>query len=154
MKIKLLCVGAVRDNSIAAAIDMYAKRIPHYWPFSMVCIPDVRGARDPKGQKALEGAKILAETAPGDFLMLLDERGKQYTSRQWADFLQRKSVELPRSLVLAVGGPYGFSPEVYDRSDAMISLWRCRMDMTPLWARAVHPCLAEKSSVFRLPVPC
>ena len=122
MKIKLLCVGAVRDNSIAAAIDMYAKRIPHYWPFSMVCIPDVRGARDPKGQKALEGAKILAETAPGDFLMLLDERGKQYTSRQWADFLQRKSVELPRSLVLAVGGPYGCSPEVYDRSDAMISL--------------------------------
>ncbi len=122
MKVKLLCVGGVRDAAISKAIDMYARRIPHYWPFSMVCIPDVKGARDQKGQKSLEGAKILAETAPGDFLMLLDERGKQYTSRQWADFLQKKSVELPRTLVLTVGGPYGFSQEVYDRADAMISL--------------------------------
>ena len=64
MKIKLLCVGGVRDAAISKAIDMYVKRIPHYWPFSMVCIPDVKGARDPKGQKVLEGAKILAETAP------------------------------------------------------------------------------------------
>ena len=103
MKVKLLCVGGVRDAAISKAIDMYARRIPHYWPFSMVCIPDVKGARDQKGQKSLEGAKILAETAPGDFLMLLDERGKQYTSRQWADFLQKKSVELPRTLVLTVG---------------------------------------------------
>ena len=122
MKIKLLCVGAVREAGIATAIDVYTRRIPHYWPFSMVCIPDVKGARDQRSQKALEGARILAETAPGDFLMLLDERGKRYTSRAWAEFLQRKSVELPRTLILAIGGPYGFSKEVYDRSDAMISL--------------------------------
>lgn len=60
--------------------------------------------------------------APGDFLLLLDERGRQYGSREFSDFLARKAVELPRNLILAVGGPYGFSKEVYDRSDAMLSL--------------------------------
>ncbi len=122
MRIKLVCIGAVREGAISQAIDMYAKRIPHYWPFSIECIPDVRGARDPKTQKAMEGAKILAETAPGDFLMLFDERGREFTSRQWAEFLQRKSVELPKNLVLVIGGPYGFSQDVYDRANALISL--------------------------------
>ncbi len=122
MKIKLVCVGTVRDSVVARSIDAYVRRIPHYWPFGMVCLPDVKGARDQKVQKTLEGNRILAELAPGDFLMLLDERGRQYTSRQWAEFLQRKSVELPKSLVLVVGGPYGFSQEVYDRADGMLSL--------------------------------
>lgn len=122
MKIRLLCVGNVRDGAISQAIEMYAKRIPHYWPFALECIPDVRGARDPKTQKALEGAKILSETAPGDFLMLFDERGREFTSRQWAEFLQRKSIELPKNLVLVIGGPYGFSQEVYDRANSLISL--------------------------------
>lgn len=122
MKIKLVCVGTVRDAVVAKAIDAYVRRIPHYWPFAMVCLPDVKGARDQKVQKTLEGSRILAELASGDFLMLLDERGRQYSSRQWAEFLQRKSVELPKSLVLVVGGPYGFSQEVYDRADGMLSL--------------------------------
>lgn len=122
MRIKLLCIGTVRDTAIAQAIEMYARRIPHYWPFSLECIADVRGARDAKTQKAMEGTKILAETAPGDFLMLFDERGREYTSRQWAEFLHRKSVELPKNLVLAIGGPFGFSREIYDRANALISL--------------------------------
>lgn len=122
MKIRLLCIGSVRDNAIAQAIDMYARRIPHYWPFAIECLADVKGARDAQSQKELEGTKMLAEINPTDYLMLLDERGRSYTSRQWAEFLERKSVELPRNLVLAVGGPYGFSKSVYDRANAMISL--------------------------------
>ncbi len=122
MKIKLVCVGGVRDSAIASAIDMYAKRIGHYWPFSIVNVADVRSPRAAERQKSLEGAKLLAEVAPGDFLLLLDERGRQYGSREFSDFLARKAVELPRNLILAVGGPYGFSKEVYDRSDAMLSL--------------------------------
>ena len=105
-----------------SAIDMYAKRIGHYWPFSIVNVADVRSPGAAERQKSLEGAKLLAEVAPGDFLLLLDERGRQYGSREFSDFLARKAVELPRNLILAVGGPYGFSKEVYDRSDAMLSL--------------------------------
>lgn len=124
MKIKLLCMGAVRDEAIASAISLYAKRIPFYWPFSMVCLPDVKTpkAAGPARQKELEGERFLAEITPGDFVVLLDERGRQYTSRQFADFISRKAVELPRTLIFVVGGPYGFSKAVYDRADALISL--------------------------------
>lgn len=122
MKIKLVCVGAVRDAAVAAVIQNYTKRIPHYWPFTLVALPDVKNARDSAAQKSMEGTRILAETAPGDFLMLFDERGKEYTSRKWAQFLERKSVELPHNLVLVIGGPYGFSQEVYDRANGLVSL--------------------------------
>ncbi|MDE6157064.1 MAG: 23S rRNA (pseudouridine(1915)-N(3))-methyltransferase RlmH [Muribaculaceae bacterium] len=124
MKIKLLCMGAVRDEAIGAAISLYAKRIPFYWPFSMVCLPDVKTPKTAGAtrQKELEGERFLAEIAPGDWVVLLDERGKQYTSRRFAEMIARKAVELPRNLVFVVGGPYGFSKAVYDRADAMLSL--------------------------------
>ncbi|MCM1066593.1 MAG: 23S rRNA (pseudouridine(1915)-N(3))-methyltransferase RlmH [Muribaculaceae bacterium] len=124
MKIKLLCMGAVRDSAIDSAISLYAKRIPFYWPFSIVCLPDVKTpkAAGTERQKELEGERFMAEIAPGDFVMLLDERGREFTSRAFADFISRKAVELPKNLVFVVGGPYGFSKAVYDRADAMLSL--------------------------------
>ena len=64
----------------------------------------------------------MAEIQPMDHVILLDERGREYTSREFSDFIVRKSVELPRSLVFVVGGPYGFSKEVYDRANGLISL--------------------------------
>ena len=117
-------MGAIRDAAISTAISQYTKLIPFYWPFSLVSLPDVRSARTagPEKQKDLEGKKFLEEIIPGDFVMLLDERGKEYTSRQFSDFIVKKSVELPKSLVFVIGGPYGFSKEMYDRADAMISL--------------------------------
>ena len=92
MKIKLLCMGAIRDAAISTAISQYTKRIPFYWPFSLVSLPDVRSARTagPEKQKDLEGKKFLEEIIPGDFVMLLDERGKEYTSRQFSDFIVKK----------------------------------------------------------------
>lgn len=124
MKIKLICMGAVRDRAIGAAIDMYASRVPHYWPFELVVLPDVKvpKAAGTDRQKELEGARFLSEIAPGDFVMLLDERGRLYTSREFSELITRKAVELPRALVFVVGGPYGFSRAVYDRADALISL--------------------------------
>lgn len=124
MKIKLVCVGSVRDNVISTAIERYAKRISYYWPFAIVELPDVKmgKAADPRRQKELEGEKILSEISPGDFLMLLDERGKQYTSRKFAGLIAKKAVELPKNLILLVGGPYGFCEEVYQRADGMLSL--------------------------------
>ncbi len=124
MKIKLLCMGAVRDTAIGTAITLYTKRIPYYWPFSLVCLPDVK---TPKAagidkQKELEGERFLAEIAPGDFVVLLDERGREFTSREFSDFIVRKAVELPKSLVFIIGGPYGFSKAMYNRADSLLSL--------------------------------
>lgn len=124
MKIKLVCIGGVRDANIAAAIDNYGRRIPFYRPFSMVCLPDVRTTRSmtPERQKELEGEKILAECGAGDFIVLLDERGRQFSSREFAAFIDRKAVELARNLVFVVGGPYGFSRAVYEAAHSKISL--------------------------------
>ncbi len=124
MKILLLCVGRTRRKDIAEAIDTYASRIPHYIPFALECIPDVKTTRamTSESQKTLEGEKILAQLQSGDYLMLLDERGREYTSREFATFLEKKNIDLPGRLVLVIGGPYGFSQAVYARSDAMLSL--------------------------------
>ena len=124
MKILLLCIGRTREKDVASSIERYCARIPHYIPFRMDCLPDVKTgpAMTPERQKALEGEKILASLQPGDFLLLLDERGREYTSREFAGWLDKKSVSLSGRLVLAVGGPYGFSKEVYERADSMLSL--------------------------------
>ncbi len=117
-------MGAVRDTAIAKAIDVYAKRIPHYWPFELECLPDVKIAKSagPEKQKELEGERFLAGISPADHVVLLDERGREYTSREFSTFITRKAVELPKGLIFIVGGPYGFSKAVYDRADAMMSL--------------------------------
>lgn len=124
MKIKLICIGGIRDAAIATAISQYTKKIPFYWPFSLTVIPDVKAAKSAgtAKQKELEGQKFLAEIVPGDYVVLLDERGKELTSRQFSEFIEKKSVELPKSLVFLIGGPYGFSQEIYNRADSMLSL--------------------------------
>jgi 23S rRNA (pseudouridine1915-N3)-methyltransferase len=73
-------------------------------------------------QKELEGEKILASTERNDFVVLLDERGRELTSREFATFIDKKAVTLPRNLVFVIGGPYGFSKSVYDRADSKLSL--------------------------------
>ncbi|MDE6120855.1 MAG: 23S rRNA (pseudouridine(1915)-N(3))-methyltransferase RlmH [Muribaculaceae bacterium] len=117
-------MGTVRDGVVSKAIETYSKRISHYWPFEIECLPDVKSARSagPERQKELEGERFLSAVSPGDFLVLLDERGKEMTSREFSAYIERKSVELPRCLVFIVGGPYGFSRTVYERADAMLSL--------------------------------
>lgn len=124
MKIKLLCIGAIKDSAIDTAISKYTKRIPYYWPFTLTAIPDVKTAKSAgtEAQKELEGERILAETAPGDYVVLLDERGRELTSRQFSDFISKKALELPKSLVFVIGGPYGFSQAVYGRADTQLSL--------------------------------
>lgn len=124
MKIKLICIGAVKDAAVNECIAKYAKRIPFYWPFEIVNLPDVMTGKsvDASKQKELEGDKLLAEISNGDYLLLLDERGKNYTSRQFADYLDKRGIEGTRNLIMAVGGPYGFCKRVYDRADGMLSL--------------------------------
>lgn len=124
MKIRLMCIGKVAYAPFREAIDRYGSRVVRYVPFSIDEIPDVKNTRGmtEDRQKEAEGAAMLASLQPGDFLMLMDERGKEYTSRQFSKFISDKMVTLPGRLVLAIGGPYGFSQAVYARADALMSL--------------------------------
>lgn len=124
MKIILTVVGKTTTHFVREGIEEYASRVSRFHPFEIKVIPDIRnaGKLTAEKQKEAEGKLILEQLAPGDCLMLLDERGKQFTSREFSAFLQRKSLKLARNLVFVIGGPYGFSKEVYDRADGMISL--------------------------------
>lgn len=126
MKVSLISIGRTRDEAIASAIERYVKRLRHYIPFDYVTLGDVKTTRamTEVRQKEAEGRLFLGEIDPRDFVVLLDERGKELTSREFATFIDRKTVTLPRNLVFLIGGPYGFSPEIYERADDKLSLSR------------------------------
>lgn len=137
MKINLVCVGSMHDDQLASLVDRYGRRIPFYMPFGITVVPDIKnGARmQPAQQKAVEGKAILEKIEAGDFVVLLDERGTEYTSRKFAEFIDRKAATLSRNLVFVIGGPYGFSEEVYSRANSQMCL--SRMTFTHEMARAL-----------------
>lgn len=125
MKIVLLAVGEMKEPPLRELMQRYASRIPHYMPFEAVSLPDVRarGISEDE-QRRREGEAILGRVAPGDTVVLLDERGREMTSRELASFIDRKASTLARNLVFVIGGPYGFSPAVYERADMKLGLSR------------------------------
>lgn len=124
MNIELIVVGKTDSAEVESLIAMYAKRINRYCKFAMTTIADVRNTRNmaPSRQKQLEGEAILKNIVDGDFLVLMDERGAQYTSIEFSQWLQKRMLSGVKRLVLVIGGPYGFSEEVYARADQKISL--------------------------------
>ena len=124
MKIILTVVGKMSDGYLKKGIDEYSSRLKHYVPFQIVYINDARNTRNlsQEQQKIAEGRNILDALEPSDRVVLLDEHGKQLTSMQFASYLERKMSTVSRRLVFVVGGPYGFSKEVYDRADELLSL--------------------------------
>lgn len=123
MKTELLLVGKTTDKHFQAGIGDYVSRINHYMPFHITVIPELKNTKSlsEEQQKTLEANQILKLTQPSDTLVLLDEHGKEYRSIEFAQWLQKKQ-NTARRLVLAIGGPYGFAPEVYQRADEKISL--------------------------------
>lgn len=124
MKISLICVGRTTYAPFREGIERYTQRIVHYVPFELKEIPDIRttkGMTELK-QKEMEGESILSSINPNDHVILLDERGKEYTSREFSKLLSDKMVTLPGKLIFVVGGPYGFSERVYSRANSKISL--------------------------------
>ncbi len=107
-------------------MGIYLKRLGHYLKFELAILPDVRNAgRLQAGQlKALEGESVLQRLRPGDFLILLDEGGRQFSSEEFAAFLSRQFQLSYRRLVFLIGGAYGFSPEISQRADLKLSLSR------------------------------
>lgn len=125
MKTELIVVGKTTNKHFIAAINDYLKRIGHYIPFSVTVIPELRNAKSlsQQQQKDKEGEAILRLLQPSDTVVILDERGKEPRSIELADWLQRQQ-QTARRLVFIIGGPYGFSQQVYSRADSMLSLSR------------------------------
>lgn len=124
MKIVLMAVGRTQSDYLVTGIDNYIKRIGRYMPMEFKVIPDIKASRSlsEAQQKEQEGRQMLAALMPGDVAILLDERGRQYTSREFAGLVDRYALQSVKRLVFIIGGPYGFSKEVYDRADSLLSL--------------------------------
>lgn len=135
MKIRMLVVGETAPGFHHDGINFYANRLRHYFPFEIVELKDVKNLRGKTEaqQKELEGKLLLSQFAAGDTVILLDENGKEFTSRQFADFLERKIAAVNRDIWFVIGGPYGFSDVVYSRADGKIAL--SRMTFTHEMAR-------------------
>ena len=124
MKILLLVVGKTDDSYIDEGINKYVERVRHFVPFEMKVIPDIKNRKtlSEDQQKKAEGALIMAQVQPSDTLVLLDENGKQFSSRAFAEFVEKQTLVTNKRLVFVVGGPYGFSDEVYAKANSLISL--------------------------------
>ena len=123
MKTTLIWVGKTMDKRIVSLIDDYTGRIVHYMPFQTMTIPDLKSTKSlmQSQQKDMEGAQILKYIQASDYVVLLDERGTERRSVEFAKWLTQKNMST-RSLVFVIGGPYGFSDAVYQRANERISL--------------------------------
>ncbi|RFN58011.1 23S rRNA (pseudouridine(1915)-N(3))-methyltransferase RlmH [Marixanthomonas ophiurae] len=124
MKITLLVIGKTDDKNLQTLIAAYSKRLKHYVPFSFELIPDIKNVKNLSEtlQKQAEGEAILKRLQNADTLILLDENGKQFSSVGFSQFLQKKMNSGLKNLVFVIGGPYGFSDEIYERANGKISL--------------------------------
>lgn len=123
MKIIFLVVGKTTQKWVQAGLDEYFNRLKHYATVEMIVIPEVKaGKTSPEKLKTLECQSILQQLGETDFVVLLDEKGKTYTSKQWAEQLQKWLNAAPKRIVFVVGGAFGFGGEVLQRANAKISL--------------------------------
>ena len=126
MKILLIVVGKTDMKWLIEGIGQYVERISHFSQFDIEVIPDIRNTRsmDAQMQKVREGEQILKLLQPSDDVLLLDDKGIEMTSPEMARWLQKRMAQSTKRLVFIIGGPYGFSSDVYDRVPGRISLSR------------------------------
>lgn len=124
MNIKLLAIGKTDNKNLQSLIDEYTKRLSFYIKFDLEVIPDIKNAKNlsEAQQKEKEGELILGKLTPTDQLILLDENGSSFSSVGFSDYLQKKMNAGIKTLVFVIGGPYGFSDEVYKKAQGKISL--------------------------------
>jgi 23S rRNA (pseudouridine1915-N3)-methyltransferase len=124
MNIKLIAIGKTDNKNLQALIDEYTKRLGFYIKFDLDVIPDIKNVKNlsESEQKMKEGQLILSKLTPTDQLILLDENGKEFNSVGFSDFLQKKMNSGIKTLVFVIGGPYGFSEEVYQKAQGKVAL--------------------------------
>lgn len=137
MKIILTSVGKTDDRFLAQIIEEYRKRVNFYIPFEMKNVSDVKNTKNlsEKEQRILGGNAIAKTLQGNDYVVLLDDKGKQYSSTEFAQFIEKKTHSISKRLVFLVGGPYGFSDEIYARANEKLSL--SRMTFTHQMVRLV-----------------
>lgn len=124
MKITLLTMGKTDVPWVRQGLDIYLSRLKHYVQFSLIEIPELKNvsALSFEQIKTREGVEILAAVKNSDDVILLDERGKEFSSIGFSKYIQKKMVGSGRDIVFIIGGAYGFSEEVYKRADSRMSL--------------------------------
>lgn len=124
MKFSLLVVGKTATGYLKQGIDEYVNRLSHYISFDIQYIADAKNTKKltEAQQKQVEGESILQRFEASDYVVLLDEHGKEYTSMEFSTYVQKRMSSGARRIVFVVGGPYGFSEDVYKRANDKLSL--------------------------------
>ena len=124
MDICLLSVGKISSKWIQDGIEVFEARIGRYINFIPFVLPDIKNAKSLSTDKIKEeeGKIILSNINPSDFVILLDERGKEFSSREFSNWIQKQMNSGRKRLVLLIGGPFGFSKDIYERADSLIAL--------------------------------
>ncbi len=137
MNIELLVVGKTDSKEVEALVEMYVKRVNFYCKFSITTIPDIRNTKKltTSQQKSAEGELILKQVTDSDYVVLLDEKGSDYRSMEFAMWIQKRMNSGVKRLLMVIGGPYGFSDEVYSRANSKLSL--SKMTFSHQFVRAI-----------------
>lgn len=124
MKITCLVIGKTTEKYFIDAIDEYTSRLKHYIPFEITVIPELKNVKNVSvtDQKEKEADLILKNIQPGDYIVLLDEHGKEFTSIEFSTYIERKMHTVSKRLIFIIGGPYGFSPRIHHLANEKISL--------------------------------
>ena len=126
MKITLLTVGKTEDAYIKDGIDKFVKRLKHYTKLEIIDLHELKNTKalTQEQQKTREAELILKKLSVTDHVVLLDEKGLEFSSVQFADYLDKKAIGSVQSMVFIIGGPYGFDASVYQRANAQLALSR------------------------------
>ena len=124
MRINLVCMGKTDDKEITNLVKYYQNRLPKYWNFEIIEIPDVKNAKNlsPDLLKKEEGKLFLNLIENSDTVVLLDEKGNQFTSREFASKIDQWMTSSVKKVSIIIGGAYGFSEEIYERANEKMSL--------------------------------
>ena len=124
MEYVLLCVGKTDRTELRQLLELYQNRLSHYTKFSLVTIDDIKNNKNlsEKQQKEAEGKALEKQLKKGDRIVLLDENGKNFGSVAFAEWINKQQISGIKRLVFMIGGPYGFSPEIYAMAQQKISL--------------------------------
>lgn len=126
MKIVLLMIGKTTDNSLQSLIQDYIGRLQFYISLEVIVLPELKNTKNlsVSEQKEKEAEMLFKQLETKDHLILLDEKGKQYSSMEFAQFLGKKLESTIKRTIFVIGGPYGFAERVYERADGMLSMSR------------------------------
>lgn len=125
MKVELWAIGKTSEKYLEAGIAIFEKRLKNYLPFSIQVLPDVKEkTADSTRLKKKEGDLVLSKLGSDDYLVLLDEKGLEFTSMELSQWLERRLSTSHRKMVFLIGGAFGFSPEIYQRAQEKLALSR------------------------------